>query len=176
MPRLKQIGIDVEVNRAIEQARLSFSESENDILRRLLLKRRASQAKSAAPPSAAPSGPPRQRGLWTVELLGSREPAANLKDAYRLMLQRLAGQFPDFLQKYSQEKARSRRFVARDPLDLYANAPHLVDKYAKRLADGWFFDTNLSAVQVSQRVKVAARLCGLRYGKDMRILDALREI
>lgn len=175
MQRLKQIGIDVEVNGAIEQARLSFAESENEILRRLLLKSRAAKAAIDAQ-APAPQGPPRARGLWSVELSGKRESAANLKDAYRLLLQRLAERFPDFLERFSREKARSRRFVARDALHLYGNAPHLAGKHAKPLVDGWFFDTNLSAVQVAQRVRVAARLCGLLYGKDLRILDDLREI
>ncbi len=176
MPRLKQIGIDVEVNRAIEQARLSFAETENDILRRLLLKPRSVGAAKSASLHAQPPGPPRARGLWTVEFLGQRESAANLKDAYRLLLQRLAERFPHFLQDFSRQKARSRRFVALDPLDLYGNAPHLAAKHAQPIADGWFFDTNLSSIQVSQRAKVAARLCGLLYGKDIRILDNLREI
>jgi hypothetical protein len=175
MPRLKQIGIDVEVNGAIEQARLSFAESENDILRRLVLKPRTGKASNPGPPPAR-SGPPRTRGLWTVELSGRSESAANLRDAYGLLLRRLAERFPDFLERFSQEKARSRRFVARNPVHLYSNAPHLADKHAKALVEGWFFDTNLSAIQVSQRIRIAARLCGLLYGNDVRILDNLREI
>jgi hypothetical protein len=178
VPRFKQIEIDVEVNRAIEQARLSFAESENEILRRLLLKSRVAKtaihARAPAPPS--PQGPPRARGLWTVELSGARESAANLRDAYGLLLRRLAERFPDFLERFSHEKARSRRFVARNGLHLYGTAPHLAGKHAKPLVDGWFFDTNLSTVQVAQRVRIAARLCGLPYGKDVRILDDLREI
>jgi hypothetical protein len=175
MPRLKQIGIDVDVNGAIEQARLSFAESENEILRRLLLKPRLAKTAGNVP-APAPQGPPRTRGLWTVELSGQRESAANLRDAYGLLLRRLAERFPDFLEKFSHEKARSRRFVARNGLHLYGNAPHLAGKHAKPLVEGWFFDTNLSTVQVAQRIRVAARLCGLRYGKDLRILDNLKEI
>lgn len=176
MPKFKQVGIDVEVNGVIEQARLSFSESENDILRRLLLAPRGTARPSTAPGAAAPIGPPRARGLWTVEIFGSRESAVNLKDAYRVTLERLAERFPNFLQEFSREKARSRRFVARDPRALYGNAPHLAGKHARPLVDGWFFDTNLSKVQVSQRLKVAARLCSLLYGKELRILDNLEEI
>jgi hypothetical protein len=175
MPRLKQIGIDVEVNGAIEQARLSFAESENEILRRLLLKQRGGRASNGVQ-APTPPGPRRARGLWTVELSGHREAAANLRDAYRLLLDRLAERFPDFLERFSHEKARSRHFVARNALHLYGNAPHLADKHAQPLVDGWFFDTNLSTVQVSQRVRIAARLCGLSYGRDLRILDNLREI
>lgn len=176
MAKLKQIGIDVDVNGVIEQARLSFSESENDILRRLLLAARGAARPRAGPAAAAPVGPPRARGLWTVELLGEREAAANLQSAYRLTLERLAQRFPNFLQEFSREKARSRRFVARDPRALYGNAPHLADKHARPLGDGWYVDTNLSRVQVAQRTKIAARLCGLLYGKDLRILDNLEEI
>ena len=30
--------------------------------------------------------------------------------------------------------------------------------------------------QVARRARIAARLCGLRYGRDLRILDNLREL
>lgn len=177
MPRLRQIGIDVEVHRTIEQARLSFAESENDILRRLLARTKPRRAGADRFPGASASpGSPRARGIWTVEICGNRDAASNLKDAYRVLLETLAARFPDFIDKFSQERARSRRFVARDPALLYLSAPHLAEKHAGRLSNGWFFDTNLSTAQVSKRVRIAARTCGLLYGRDVRILDNMQEI
>lgn len=171
----RRIEIDLTVHRAIERRRASVDESENDILRRLL----AAGARRAAPPGSgtigrAP-GVPRKRGLWSIELGGRRLPAANLKDAYRRLLCELSAAHPHFLETFALEKERRRRFVARSAAALYGPSPHLA-RLGQRLVDGWFFDTNLSATQVAKRARIAARLCGLFYGQDVRILDNLREI
>ena len=185
MGRLKQVGVDVEVNRLVEQHRRSFSESFNDILRRIL-----PLVPLAAPPPPSPPPPPldggaglrspgtvvRTRGQWTVEIEGRRIAAANLKSAYRALLLALADRSPDFLACFAEEKGRSRRFVARTPGGLYGASPHLAKDHGEPLVDGWFFDANLSAAQVSARARIAARLCGLRYGADVKILESLREI
>lgn len=171
---MKQVGVDVEVNRLVEQHRRSFSESFNDILRRVL-----PLVPVAAPPSPDNGEPElrsfgaatRTRGLWTVVVQGDRIAAGNLKSAYRALLTALSGKFPDFLSRFAEEKGRSRRFVARTPGGLYGASPHLAKDHAEPLVDGWFFDTNLSAAQVSARARIAARLCGLRYGADVKILE-----
>jgi hypothetical protein len=187
MGRLKQIGVDVEVHRLIEQHRRSFSESDNDILKRILpwipaaidatpaiQTRSAIQRPVADGPSPAPGS--RTRGLWTVEIEGLRLPAGSLKSAYRTLLVALAERSPDFLTRFAEEKGRSRRFVARSPSALYGASPHLAKDHAELLADGWYFDTNLSTAQVATRARIAARISGLRYGSDVRMLENLREI
>ena len=177
MGRTKQIAIDVDVHRAIEQARQSFSESENDILRRVLVG-------EAAPRRSVPQKRPsntiaetvRSRGLWSVDVKGERIPAANMKEAYRTLLLKLDEVSPNFIQRFATERARSRRFVARKPSDLYDSSPHLAREYAQPLKDGWYYDSNLSTEQVAKRVRVAARVAGLSYGRDVRLLDNLREV
>lgn len=177
MGRLKQVGVDVEVHRLIEQHRRSFSESVNDILGRILPLVPASAPLRLAGSGAASSPPgTRTRGQWTVEIEGRRIPARNLKAAYRTLLEALSERSPDFLARFGEEKGRSRRFVARIPGGLYGASPHLAKNHAEPLVDGWYFDTNLSIAQVSARARIAARLCGLRYGADVRILENLREI
>ena len=116
MARMKQIGIDVDVNRAIEQARLAFAESENDILRRLLM----GEAKRVPAPAIkqahrSSEDQVRARGLWSVELNGERFPAPNMKEAYRTLLLKLDEQSPQFIDQLASERSRSRRFVARKP-------------------------------------------------------------
>lgn len=174
---LRRIGIDLDVHRAIERRRQAVGESENDILRRLLLAPRGAGPRqpAAAAPVGGPSGVSRSRGLWSVEIGGRRLPAANLKDAYRVLLRALDAAHPHFLGSFAQEKARTRRFVARAPADLYGRSPHLA-RHAQPLVDGWYFDSNLALSQVAKRARIAARLCGLLYGPDVRILDNLREI
>ncbi|HEX8307206.1 MAG TPA: hypothetical protein VF645_02165 [Allosphingosinicella sp.] len=199
MAELKQVGIDVEVNRMIEAHRRGFSESANDILRRVLPfvpPPGASQAPIAthdgsAPAARAPgqwaldghvesartaSAGTRSRGQWAVEIEGRRIPVPNLKAAYRTLLLSLEERHPDFLSRFAEEKGRSRRFVAQTPGGLYTASPHLAKKHAEPLVDGWYFDSNLSTDQAARRSRIAARLCGLRYGADVRILENLREI
>ena len=179
----KLVEIDLEVNAIIESNRRSFSETPNDILRRMLLSSEAS-AKSNAPHSPASIGattieaPPgaRTTGRWTVDLLGQRYPAPSLKEAYREALLRLGEAYPRFLEEFAREGGRSRKFVATAPRDLYLSSPHLAAKHAAPLRDGWFFDTNLSTDQVARRVRAAARVCGLSYGKDFQLLNNLAQI
>ena len=176
---LRSIAIDVDVHRAIERARLALGESENDILRRLLLPgpgRAPRRGPTAAAAGRSPAGPPRSRGLWSVEIGGRRIAAANLKQAYRTLLRELDHMRPDFLEAFARERTAKRRFVARAPADLYGGSPHLARRHAEPLVGGWHFDSNLSARQVARRARIAARLCGLLYGPDVRILDNLREI
>lgn len=186
---LRQIGVGREILEAIERERRSFGESENDILRRLLvpaLGDRGSRGRDAAEPgrrapepadplAAGPRGT-RRRGLWSVELGGRRLAAENLKQAYRILLCALDAVHPDFLEAFARERDRARRFVARDPAALYGRSPHLAPRHAQPLVGGWYFDSNVSATQVARRVRIAARLCGLLYGQDVRILDNLREL
>ncbi len=179
MPEMKTIEIDLDVNAAIERDRNSFKESVNDILRRRLLGERGSEpAKAPGAVDLESVEEPGQRitGRWTVELGGKRSSASNLKSAYRALLLLLHERHPEFLQDFSEERARARRFVARAPRDLYFNSPDLAKHHAKPLTAGWYFDTNLSTDQVARRARIAARLCGLRYGRDARILKGLEEI
>lgn len=175
MARLKQIGIDVEVSAVIEKHRRTFSESENEILRRLLV-----DVREAVRPEASSreidNHAIRGRGMWTVVRGKNREAAPNLKEAYRRTLLLLHEEFSDFLQRFSQEEARARRFVAKSPTDLYLKSPALARHHAKALADGWFFDTNLSTDQVARRVRIAAGICGLHYGTDLALLNNLQQI
>jgi len=181
----KAIEVDLDVHRAIERARLALGESDNDILRRLLLGGTRSRRPAPSPGSpgspggagGARRGPARRRGLWTVEIAGRRLPAANLKHAWCLLLGELDAAYPHFLEELAGEKERSRRAVARVPAALYGpRSAHLARRHALPLAGGWYVDTNLSAAQIAKRARTAARLCGLHYGSDVRILDNMREI
>ena len=172
MARLKQIGIDVDVHRAIEAQRLSFAEAENDILRRILLTPR--ERSSPAPKTRISET--RQRGDWAIRLGNETYDAANLKDAYCGLLRRLAAKYPAFITDFARQSSRSRAFVARVPDQLYKNSPHLAKDHAQKLIDGWFVDTNLSESQVSQRVRAAAVTANLVYGKDVSIAESGRTI
>lgn len=169
----RRIEIGMDVHRAIERARLAIDESEDEILRRLLLRPAARKPGSGA--GRPPPGTVRSRGLWSLDIAGRRIPAANAKQAYRILLRELADAYPHFLETFAAEQGRSRRYVARSPAALYGKAAHL-SRHAEPLLDGWYFDANLSEARIAKLARIAARLCGLHYGSDVRILDNLREI
>jgi hypothetical protein len=166
--KMKQIAIDVDVNRAIENNRLSFGESENDILRRMIV----GQTSTTQPPRKPSSRQFRQRGEWEVHLNGDAHGAANLKDAYCQLLRLLGKRDPAFLDTFAGRQARARRFVARKPEALYLNSPHLAKDHAERLQEGWYVDTNLSKEQVASRAREAADTAGLIYGSQVKITEA----
>ena len=181
MIALRQIAVDIDVHRVIENSRQSFSESENDILRRLLLSSQTNSSrslirKSSTRPSPLPGTVSRSRGLWSVEIEGVRISAVNMKDAYRLLLLTLEQLRPGFLDAFAREGSSRRRFVARTAAELYTSSPHLAREHGRHLADDWYFDTNLSTEQVATRARIAARLAGFAYGRDVRLLDNLREV
>lgn len=181
MIAFRQIAVDVDVHRVIENSRQSFDESENDILRRLLLSSQTAGGKilirkKRARRSPAAGTVSRSRGLWSVEVRGERIPAVNMKDAYRLFLLKLEQLRAGFLDAFAREGSNRRRFVARSAAELYTSSPHLAGEHGRHLVDDWYFDANLSAEQVARRVRVAARVAGLAYGRDVRLLDNLREL
>jgi hypothetical protein len=165
--KYKQIQIDVDVSRAIEAQRLSFSETENDILRRIILKASARPAGA----STSRSSTERSRGAWEVVYKGNRIAAQNLKAAYRSLLLEITKDQPEFLSRFSKERARSRGYVSKNPASLYDNSPQLATDHAKLLTAGWYFDTNLSRSQVAQRARVAAKIAQLDYGPNFSICE-----
>ncbi|MFM5884554.1 MAG: hypothetical protein ACKOQ3_04365 [Novosphingobium sp.] len=172
MTKLKQIGVDIDVSRVIETNRTSFSETENDILRRLLLG--AESIAQSATTHSLPDFGARNRGNWQVRINDDVVGASSLKDAYCKFLLVAKERNPRFLERLAAEKGKARRFVARHPEALYLTSPHLAKDHAIQLADGWFVDTNLSESQVQMRVRAAARILGLSYGSKAWIKEGNR--
>jgi len=173
MAKFKQIGIDVQVYKLIETNRLSFSETENDILHRMLLKSAPqTKIKTSAIPTPEKLQVSRKRGSWKVIIAGRQILAANMVDAYREMLLALASDNPTFLDQFSKQRGRTRLFISKVPSNLYADASaHLAAECAKELISGWYYDSNLSKEQVVQRARAAATVAGLRYGVDLQIME-----
>lgn len=180
---MKQIAVDVDVNRAIEAERRTFAESPNDILRRILLGQAAAVKPNTAPaPMVAvseldmPRFGARMMGHWQAKLADAVVSASSLKEAYCRFIV-LANQHDrEFLERFALLKGKTRRYIARRPEDLYLKSPHLAKDYAVALVPGWYIDSNLSESQISQRVGEAARELGLVYGKDAWVRDATRTI
>lgn len=179
MAKLKEILIDVDVNRVIEANRASFSEKENDILRRLLLdgnSRPLAPAIAAVTQLEVPNFGLRSRGQWQVKFGNEVVSGTNLKDAYFNLLRLAHQRDGGFLEHFSTYKAKSRRYVARRGEALYLNSPHLAKDHAVEIIPGWFVDGNLSEDQVGKRARAAATAAGFAYGDDVWIKDRGRTI
>ena len=92
------------------------------------------------------------------------------------MLIILEEEAPGLLDKLLKRAPARADSSAREPRALYKDSPHLTRQFGRHLQDDWYYDANLSADQVGKRARIAARLAGFTYGRDVRLVDNLREI
>ena len=181
---MREIEIDLDVHRAIEAARDSFEQAENDILRKLLglggngtsVEDRSAHASQIAPiniESAIPVGQ-RKTGDWSVDFDNTRYIARNLREAYITAIDCLASKNPQFLSEFAKEGVR-RKFAAREAEHLYPNSPHLAASRHNNWhrISGWFVDLNIGADQAAKRIRRACALSGLQYGRDLVVREGL---
>lgn len=153
---MKSIEIDLDVHRAIENGRLSFEESENDVLRRLLGIDVRRPAESRPAPRL-----PRSSGAYSTHVGEKMIEANSLKELLRRVLLELERRWPGFLSSLAgQATPRGRHIVSGTAQGLYPNAPHLAG-LAEKVNDSWWFDTNVSRRQVEAYLKLFAGLMHL---------------
>ena len=170
MAATTRIELSLGTYKALEAARLSFTESHDEILGRILSSRRV--ARMAAMATARHTPPqPRRRGDISVDLFGRRVAVANGKYAYLAILNALVRHKPSLFEILAQLGTRQRRWAARSAEALYPGSPHLARDHAVAAYGEWFVDTNLSRKQIDQRLTEAAKIAGYRYGEDVRIVD-----
>ena len=171
------IDVSLATYKAIETRRQCFDETHDAILLRTLLTREhdAPPAIASAPVAARVARPARtgrRRGRVTVTLFGQARAALNLRDAYLVALTALVRHKASLIVLLAHEGTPKRRWVATTAEDLYAGSPHLAQQHAYQVAPAWFVDTTVSHAQIVARLRVAARLAGLRYGQDVEVVDA----
>lgn len=180
---MRQIEIDLELHRLIENARKAFEETECEILHRLLRHQKPGggldevieDAKVDGLESAVSIGS-RTTGQWMVRMHTRQFFARNLREAYITAMSLLLEKDERIFEKLAGEGNPRRRVVARRPRDLYPHSPHLAEPQKNnwhRLGE-WFVDLNLSRDQAAKKVRRACALAGLRYGPDLAIIDGLK--
>lgn len=172
--RLGIINIDIDVHKAIESHRSAFSETPNDILRGILgldfVETNAPTRSQKISNENEKQTRSRHVGPYNFIVKGKSYSEGGLTDAYLKCLNILVSAYPNFLEKFSQKNSRARRYIARNPTELYKNSPHLVDQHAKKFHGDWWIDTNLSQDQVVTRLEDAAQCASLVFGSDL-VLD-----
>lgn len=183
---MRQIEIDLKLHRRIENARISFEETECEILHRLIERADRSdddpdgpteEAKVGALESAVSIGS-RTTGQWTVRIRERRFFARNLRESYITAMSLLSEEDDRIFEKLADEGNARRKVVARRPRDLYPHSPHLAEPAKNnwyRLGE-WCVDLNLSRDQAAKKIRRACTLAGLRYGADFAIMDGLKAL
>lgn len=171
MTGMTQIDVTLGTYKAIEAARLSLTESHDDIVRRVLAAKRSARTAALRESARATPPAPRRRGDVSVDLFGRILPVANCKYAYLAILNALVRHKPSLLELLADEGTPRRRWVARSADALFSGSPHLARDHATAAHGDWFVDTNVSRKQIDQRLAVAAKLAGYRYGEDVRIAE-----
>ena len=68
----------------------------------------------------------------------------------------------------NSRKPSKRGFIAATPQELYPGNPDLW-KYSKEIAPGWLLGTNESSEKKIRFVRLACKVIGLRWGKELKL-------
>jgi hypothetical protein len=167
MSGMAEITISLDTFKALEASRLSFTETHDDIIRRMTS---AAKSRSRAPlRQASRATPParRRRGDVKLTMFGRETAVASLKYGYVAALQGLARHKPALFEILSQRGTIKRKWAAREAEALFPGSPHLARDHAHPVAGEWLIDTNLSRAQIEARLAVACHAAGYRYGEDV---------
>ncbi|HEX3653977.1 MAG TPA: hypothetical protein VHU18_14250 [Rhizomicrobium sp.] len=157
-----KIEVDLEVHKAIEAERQSFTESANDILRRIFRLRKEGSTNGHQVPE------PKQRsarrgGNYKLRIVSKETAHRSLKEVLRGALTGVESQQHGFLEKLAGHRTtRGRRIVARKADELYPGNPQLVENCAERLDSRWWFDTNVSLNQAKRYLRTISDISGIK--------------
>ncbi len=110
----------------------------------------------------------RPRGKYQYDFLGEEGAAETLGELLVDVLQCFADLDENFLEKYSEGRGRTRRFVARNPLAIYPGREDL-SNYTAKVCQGWWVGTNYSRVDVRRLLRAACQVTGLVWDVDLRV-------
>jgi hypothetical protein len=131
-------------------------ESENDP---------ASAATSVAAEMPAPSkreGPARH--AYTIRFLGEDVQGATLGSVLAALVDHVAEIDASVLERLAGMKARTRRYVARDPSDLHGGRSDLP---VIETASGWWVSANIGTDDLDRNLRALCKAAGLVHGEDV---------
>ncbi len=120
--------------------------------------------------SQAISEPPKGRlgKEYSFIFRGQTEQFSNGKELLVGVFERLLQTDARFYEELEPRlKGHSRQYLARDRDSLYPNAPKLAETQAASLSGGWWLGTNSSTSQKREQIKMACRVAGIEFGKDL---------
>lgn len=130
----------------------------------------------------APPEPPRVRSSLRThraraaseigfEMDGRFVPARSAREVMSNVFAALADRDPTFLDRFAAlpRQGRRRRYLARNPGELYPDRPDLARDHSHEFRPGWWLGTNVSIAQIQRIIQMACDVAGLEYGRDLRV-------
>lgn len=104
-----------------------------------------------------------------VVLDGQHFPARNARDVLVTVFEMLTKRDATFLERFAAlpKHERTRRYLARNPEELYPGRPDLSRDHSVQLSSGWWLGTNLSRAAIDRIIKMACEVARLAYGRDI---------
>jgi hypothetical protein len=102
-------------------------------------------------------------------LHGKFHPAKSGRHILREVFEILTKNDPSFPQKFAAlpKHGRIRRYVAKNPEELYPDRPDLVKEATEQLSSGWWIGTNLSHSAIQKIIEMACEVAGLKFAQDL---------
>lgn len=110
----------------------------------------------------------RRTGQYVLEIKGQTIECASLKEVLSKGLLAMEKHLNGTLDRLSTVKPRSKRIVSRNRNHLFTD-PALVDKYAEKLAEGWWYGTNNSKDETITWLRRGANISELKWGSDIKV-------
>ena len=95
--------------------------------------------------------------------------ATSAREILVRVFEKLTSRDETFLSRFAAlpKHGRIRRYLARDPGDLYPGRPDLAQEYSHELTSGWWIGTNYSRKAITGIIQMACGVARLRFGQDL---------
>lgn len=102
-------------------------------------------------------------------LEGQHYPARSAREVLESVFETLSKRDASILDRFAAlpKHGRTRRYLARNPHDLYPGRPDLARDHSVQLSSGWWLSTNHSRASIERIILMACDVAHLRYGKDL---------
>lgn len=102
-------------------------------------------------------------------LEGRHYPARNARGVLEGVFEKLAKRDPTILERFAglPKHGRTRRYLAKNPDDLYPGRPDLVRDHSMQLTSGWWLSTNHSRATIERIIEMVCDVAQLKYGSDL---------
>ena len=132
--------------------------------------RSSALALATIPPSPRGGMGPKPASIGFI-LEGRHYAAGSARAVLEGVLEVLAKRDPAILERFAAlpKHGRTRRYLARDPDDLYPGRPDLVRDHSIQLTSGWWLSTNHSRATIERIIEMVCDVAHLKYGGDLQV-------